>query len=181
MIRVYLYIDPEKKTRDHTWQHEMGQRLLSWASELGENSELKNTNISHSGGLVALALSDVPVGVDVERKRSVKQKVSEKAFTERERQYLEKKGDDTMSFLQLWTLKESYGKAGGVGIGYPLKDVEFIPPWESPRGAWAHIACSEGSVRCYSFLAEDYVLSVCAQSLCEEIPDLELLQNSAWM
>ncbi len=179
MVHVYLYRDPENKKRNHTWQHEVGMKILSYVRSLPENEGLKYSNISHSGGYVALALADMPVGVDVELKREMSVRVFERAFSENERQLLYK-GESQFTPIQLWTLKESYGKSKGVGIAYPLSEVEFTPASDRDD-AWRIFACSDDGVCCYSHLTEDYVLSLCVQGMDEEKLEFQMLQNTAWM
>ena len=80
-------------------------------------------NVTHSGEVVLLALSDRrPVGVDVERRRTV-QRVNaliDRWLTGDERRELDvlrQRGlDDSDAFLRVWSLKEARLKALGVGI-----------------------------------------------------------------
>ncbi len=68
-----------------------------------ENLPLYFSN-SHSGTRVAIAVSDRPVGVDIERKRDVRKGLSERFFTEKEQK---------CDFFEIWTKKEAYGKCKG--------------------------------------------------------------------
>lgn len=179
MTKVYLYRNSHEKTPDHAWQHETGRRLLAWAKEQPEAAGLHHHNISHSGCCVAVALSDVPVGVDVEVPRSIRERVAEKILSENERAYLGQYGDDGMTFLQLWTLKESYGKALKVGIAYPMKQVELLPK-PSPEGAvWQEVDCSDPAMSCFSMLTQDYALSVCISNSRAVPPAFFVLKNVA--
>ncbi len=178
MVRVYLYGNPEKKKAGHAWEHERGQKLLSYAGKLPENEGSCHTNISHSGGYVVVAVSEIPVGVDIEAKREVNERIADKAFSEAEQRLIDSK---SITLLQLWTLKESYGKSKGVGLAYPLKKVEFSPGEKSRDGVWQAFSCSDKNVCCYSCITEDYALSLCIQIPVEPEPELKLLQNVAWM
>jgi 4'-phosphopantetheinyl transferase len=80
-------------------------------------------NVSHSGNLVLLALSDLrPVGVDVERKREVLKvrALSDRWLSPAERQDFARLREmgiaDSDAFLRIWSLKEAQLKALGVGI-----------------------------------------------------------------
>jgi len=80
-------------------------------------------NVSHSGDLVLLALSDErPVGVDVERKRDVRrvQALIARWLTESERlevgQLTARGAAASDAFLRVWSMKEARLKALGVGI-----------------------------------------------------------------
>lgn len=69
-------------------------------------------SLSHSGIWAVCALSDAPVGVDIERPRSM-EKVA--------RLFPEAKTDDDV--LRLWTAKEAYLKLLGRGLTVPLDSI----------------------------------------------------------
>ena len=46
-------------------------------------------NISHTEGMLAIAISNVSVGVDVERIRNIGLKIARRFFTEQENKYIE--------------------------------------------------------------------------------------------
>jgi 4'-phosphopantetheinyl transferase len=80
-------------------------------------------NVSHSGDLIVLAISDErPVGVDIERKRDVQRvdALLRRWLTPDEQAaYASIQGDGASAseaFLRLWSLKEARLKALGVGI-----------------------------------------------------------------
>ena len=83
-------------------------------------------NLSHSGSLVACAVSDRPVGCDIERLREAPRKVSSRFFCDREKVYLETLGgmEFDKAFFRLWTMKESYVKMIGVGMRFPFHAFE---------------------------------------------------------
>lgn len=78
-------------------------------------------NLSHSGELAAIAVSDGvgEVGVDLEKVRPMPDVKSLAAthFTAHERAALEQAADPDRAFLSIWTRKEAVAKALGVGIG----------------------------------------------------------------
>lgn len=67
-------------------------------------------NISHSSGVVALAVSDSPVGIDIELKRKVRRAIGER--------FLGISTDDPDELLRAWVRRESYGKMTGEGFFY---------------------------------------------------------------
>jgi 4'-phosphopantetheinyl transferase len=113
-------------------------------------------NVSHSGDLVLLAVSDdQPVGVDIERKRPV---LKVNALTQRWLSDLERANlarlrelgiDESDSFLRIWSLKEAQLKALGVGISgsaraeldrvhvMPLD--ELLDPLSGPRDLGGYV------------------------------------------
>ncbi|BFI29974.1 4'-phosphopantetheinyl transferase [Marchantia polymorpha subsp. ruderalis] len=91
-------------------------------------------NLSHTTSIIACAVAlDSAVGVDVEEKdRKLSSKLTtfaRKKLSSTEADWLQDFTDTRQqrhSFLQLWTLKESYVKAVGKGIsGVPFKDFAF--------------------------------------------------------
>ena len=93
---------------------------------LAEYPEL-HYNISHADGIAAAMVSAHECGIDCERIRSYDRRVMKRAFSEREQQIVENavESERELLFFSLWTLKESYVKALGKGILFPLRKVEF--------------------------------------------------------
>ena len=95
-------------------------------------------NVSHSGDLILLAVSDErPVGVDVERRRPVPKvrALVDRWLTAEERVDLDRirrsGAGESDAFLRVWSLKEARLKALGVGIagaaGAALQSVDALP------------------------------------------------------
>ena len=72
-------------------------------------------SLSHTDGLVCVALSQKSVGVDVERMHNVKSALKEKILTERELLILSEMSDEKRGeyLLESWVRKESIFKKGG--------------------------------------------------------------------
>lgn len=83
-------------------------------------------NISHSHNLVVCALSDCPVGIDTEMIKDYKEGLAKRVCSESEYNFLLESQQDKTDFFKLWTLKESYVKAIGKGLTFPLSRVNFI-------------------------------------------------------
>lgn len=95
-------------------------------------------NVSHSGDLILLALSEErAVGVDVERRREVPRvdAMTLRWFTQEERKDVARLrgagASESDAFLRVWSLKEARLKALGVGISGALRaqltDVDAVP------------------------------------------------------
>lgn len=84
-------------------------------------------NVSHSGDYIVIAISsNGRVGIDIEKIKPINLSVSDTCFTKNEIKYLyNKKGTEIERFYKLWTLKESFVKAIGEGLSYPLKKFNF--------------------------------------------------------
>ena len=82
-------------------------------------------SLSHSFQLVLCALSDRPVGADIEMTRRISQKLVNYVCTDRELHYLSSAAESDVynrRFLEVWTAKEAYFKRLGTGIT-SLKDI----------------------------------------------------------
>jgi 4'-phosphopantetheinyl transferase len=79
-------------------------------------------NISHSGKWVVCAIHNNPIGVDIERVLPIDFDIARRFFTESEYNILLNKLDleKVPFFYELWTLKESYIKAAGMGLSLHL-------------------------------------------------------------
>lgn len=85
-------------------------------------------NLSHSDTLVACALSDTPVGVDVQHLVKLRDGLVRYTMSDEEIAAFEAlDNDDTkqLLFTQLWTLKESYVKATGRGLTHDFPAFEI--------------------------------------------------------
>jgi 4'-phosphopantetheinyl transferase len=82
-------------------------------------------NLSHCHTLALCGVSDSPIGVDAELIRPLRGNVLSRSFSQRERQLVKQSENSNETFFRLWTLKESYVKALGVGITYPMQKVNF--------------------------------------------------------
>lgn len=124
-------------------QHDVAHRLLSLALEreygiesytLGKSSHGKpylegydniKINLSHCSGLAVCAVGEYALGVDCEQLRAVRDGVVRRVCTENEAYDIEHSETPKLTFTRLWTLKESFVKAVGRGISYPMKNAEF--------------------------------------------------------
>ncbi len=120
-------------------------------------------NLSHTDGLIAcLVARDIDVGIDVEDtgRRADYLGVGRRFFSHEEAAALEATTGDARAerFYQLWTLKESYIKARGMGLALPLAaftfdlrgerpTIAFEPPIEDDPAAWQF---SQLRIGCYA-------------------------------
>lgn len=80
-------------------------------------------NISHTKNMVACAISDEEVGVDIEHKREIKEITINNVFTEQEKQIAKYEME---GYIRLWTMKEAYAKLSGKGVADILDGLEVI-------------------------------------------------------
>lgn len=114
--------------------------LRGWLDRLNCQSEIAKTaagkpyikgrpdlgiSISHCEGLVAAAADHGTVGVDAEKVRQFNPLVAQKVCSDKELEQISLSPDPNRTFYKIWVLKESFGKALGVGLNYRLREVDF--------------------------------------------------------
>ena len=105
-------------------------------------------NWSHSGSLVLCALSDSPVGVDVEWVRPRAATLPRYALTPEEYDAFQHQGGDWSAFYGLWTKKEAWCKYTGQGLrrhwgASPPKTGLFFQTYAG--SGWRACVCGEES------------------------------------
>lgn len=83
-------------------------------------------NLSHSGNFVACAVSNCPVGIDIQEIKEYNKKVVMRFFAKEEQSLLEMqmcKEERDRSFTTLFSTKESYAKKQGISAVYVLGKV----------------------------------------------------------
>lgn len=80
-------------------------------------------NLSHCRQAVICAVSDRPVGVDVESVREFHDSLVRYTMNDREVEQIARSSDPRWEFIRLWTMKEAVLKLSGTGISDNIKDV----------------------------------------------------------
>ncbi|MEN3792827.1 4'-phosphopantetheinyl transferase superfamily protein [Fulvimarina sp. MAC3] len=107
-----------------------GRPAIDWPATAASPSKLF-FNLSHTRGLVALATGTTEqIGVDVEAiaRGAPDHDVARRFFTSEEADWIAAGSDEserTERFFALWTLKEAYIKARGMGLSLPLDGFFF--------------------------------------------------------
>lgn len=95
------------------------------------NGDHFHFNLSHSGEWVVCATHDRQLGVDIERQHTVDYlAIARRFFAAEEYGRLmkaERAADLRSLFFEIWTLKESFIKALGVGLSMPLQSFAMMP------------------------------------------------------
>lgn len=84
-------------------------------------------NLSHSGSFAACAVSDSPVGLDLQEEKLCNDRLAEKYFTAPERQFIAESENRAYAFTMLWSMKESCVKLLGTGLKTPLSSFTVDP------------------------------------------------------
>ena len=108
-------------------------------------------SLSHSGDLAACALSDEPIGLDIQKQSRFREDFIQRFYSPDERQAVLESDDRDGAFTEIWAKKESYLKAIGSGVSVPLASFSSLRPpapaeiWCAPMGAYRLAVCSLGS------------------------------------
>ena len=178
-----IFVSPIKKksvikSGYHDYSHKCGILLLEKAfSHIGldfsQSDIVKAENgkpyikgdpvyfsISHCDGLAVAVLSKAPVGIDCESVRRTSGAVMKRCYGDSETDYILTSADSDKTFSWLWTLKESYAKMTGEGVGSDLKmkcfNVENGRTLFESGAFFYHYGTS--------FNNEDYFISVCVKT-----------------
>jgi 4'-phosphopantetheinyl transferase len=73
-------------------------------------------NLSHCKAGIAVAVSDQPVGIDIESYRRVNERLIRHTMNETEREAIAASDDPVRTFTEFWTKKEAVFKLHGTGI-----------------------------------------------------------------
>ena len=115
-------------------------------------------SISHSAALVACAVGRRPLGVDVERILSPDAPLIKAVCTPGEQRFLSRGALPLpAAFTLLWTLKESFLKASGVGIDDLPACPEFSP-YIRKGVSWTFSVAGHDF---YAMLQGEYAISLC--------------------
>ena len=114
-------------------------------------------SLSHSGERVFCALSDEPVGADLQQLRPCNPALARRFFSKAEAAWLEEQRERDLAFSLLWSLKESYVKLLGSGIAETHLDSFTVRVLPDGR---ARIDGS--SVKLWYSVCDGYVMAVCS-------------------
>jgi 4'-phosphopantetheinyl transferase len=95
----------------------------------------KHFNISHSNEWVVVAISENPIGIDVQHIDNTDISIGERFFSKDESDYLSSLTEDERkdAFFKLWTLKEAFIKSEGKGLSIPLDSFSIDISNEKPN------------------------------------------------
>lgn len=174
------YRDDNDKKR-----HLLGERLLKKALNIfghhgkfkifkGEHGKpytnIKNFhfNISHSNEIVVVAYAQKDIGVDIEFHKTRDYNRLKDNFHKEEQEFIENSFDKLGAFYSIWTLKESYLKAVGIGLLESLDSFYVVPNRDGTfRTSLKDIEFNQ------KFLHQ-YTISVCF------IKDESYIENEKW-
>ena len=122
------------------------------------NYENIHFNLSHSGKLVACAISDEEVGVDIEYNDStIDLNIAKHYFYNSEYESIMNSQNPSDEFFKFWVLKESYMKYTGLGFNLPLDKFEIIINNE------IKLKNDEDNLKFSLFDVDQYKMAICSK------------------
>jgi 4'-phosphopantetheinyl transferase len=136
-------------------------------------------NLSHTAELIVLGVAhERALGVDAENARSAGLEIADRYFAPEEVMDLRDlpEARQPERFVQLWTLKESYIKARGMGLSIPLNQFAFrFPrPGRLTLAMQPALGDAPANWHFWQLRARLHTLAVCARRLSGEPPQLVL-------
>ena len=115
-------------------------------------------SLSHSGNYAVCAIGEDELGVDIEIIKDYKDSIANRFFAPSELQYVQ----DTEGFYRIWTLKEAYMKAVGLGMALALDSFAVTDlDTETGRCGFTPADGSKSDLVGFSMITDDgYALAV---------------------
>ena len=132
---------------------------------LHEKEEL-HFNISHSGKYITFVFSDKPVGIDIESERELEPETLANFLHPLEKKHLFRKSGDKYEMFRIWTLKESYIKAVGMGMYKELTSFSVLDKEGKAEIFDTNLGTHESWILSHKMLADTIHLSVCCSKEC---------------
>ncbi len=125
-------------------------------------------NISHSGELVVIGISDKEIGVDVEKIKRFKESLINYVFMPQDqelaKELMESESDKDKVYTRLWTVKESIMKHCGMGISLSPKNI--LLRLEDGKIKASSAACDCEALNLIPYEIDDYQITICSE--CED-------------
>ena len=122
-------------------------------------------NISHSGEVVCLGISDKEIGVDVEKVKHFKESLIDYVFMPQDQELAKElamsESDMDKVYTRLWTVKESIMKHCGKGISLSPKNI--LLRLEDGKIKASSAACDCEALNLMPYEIDDYQITVCSE------------------
>lgn len=124
------------------------------------NYEDIHFNLSHSENIVACAISDRKIGVDVEYNDStIDLNIAKHYFYNKEYEKIMNSENPSNEFFNYWVLKESYMKYTGLGFNLKLDSFEIVIDEE------ISLKNDKNNLKFSLFDIDDYKLATCCKNI----------------
>jgi 4'-phosphopantetheinyl transferase len=141
------------------------------------NYENIHFNMSHAGRMVACAISDEEIGIDIEKiDPLIDMKIAQTFFYNSEYDNIKKSDNRVDQFFKYWVLKESYMKYTGLGFLLDLDKFEIvIEDGETKvKNQNPELKENEDDVKFSYFDLNQYKLAICSENEADEILEYNL-------
>lgn len=141
------------------------------------NYENIHFNMSHAGRMVACAISDEEIGIDIEKiDPLIDMKIAQTFFYNSEYDNIKKSDNRVDQFFKYWVLKESYMKYTGLGFLLDLDKFEIvIEDGETKvKNQNLELKENEDDVKFSYFDLNQYKLAICSENEADEILEYNL-------
>ena len=137
-------------------------------------------SITHSTDVCAIAVSDKPVGIDIEKKDRVKNIDGMlRFFSDEEKARIEKADNKADEFLRIWTYREAFSKEEGVGLTLYTKE-NIVIDYEKNR-----VLRNGRTLNFFEVYYDDYLLTICSEdeiqpmnNAAKHIPMANIIKSS---
>lgn len=103
-------------------------------------------SMTHKYPVAGAAVSDVPIGIDIEKVGAYKTGIAERFFTENEQAFISETNDESerqLRFYKVWTFKEAYCKCKDISLSENLNTLEY------------------DEKKCKHFVEGDFLVTIC--------------------
>ncbi len=142
-----------------------GKPYLSTHPDLHFNISHSSDHITnYSTSCIAVGFSGLPIGVDLEYEREIKDSTAKKICSGREYELLLLQNNSNEYLTKLWTLKEAYVKYTGEGLRTDLSKLNFNL-FQKQKNYDIYTLDNHPNVLLYQYSLKEYLwLTVCADS-----------------
>ncbi|MBO5550545.1 MAG: 4'-phosphopantetheinyl transferase superfamily protein [Lachnospiraceae bacterium] len=121
-------------------------------------------NLSHSGDLIALAVDDRPVGIDVEQIKDKNWEIFHRYLTDAEMSMIKGADNPAGRFYEVWTIREAFSKEEGLGLS--ILDEEFKVDYDKRIVTYDNKSLHFRTER-YS-TSDEYRISLCSRKQVDD-------------
>ena len=99
-------------------------------------------NLSHCHEAAACVVSNAPVGIDIESIGRYDEELVETVMNTDEQRIIRQSSNPPLSFIRLWTMKESLVKLTGEGLSKNMQDVLKVNGYHFQTTIFPHFVCT---------------------------------------